>query len=129
MISELANIYGETNIGEDTKIGAFSDIGNCTIGKRCNIQTMVSIPRGTIIGDDVFIGPQVTICNDKYPPSKLVSPVIIKDHASIGGNVTILPGVTIGEYAIIGAGSVVTKNVPNSEVWYGNPAKRKIEQF
>ena len=124
MISPLSNIYGETVIGEGTKIGAFCDIGNCTIGMNCSIQTMVSIPRGTVIEDNVFLGPQVQICNDKYPPSDEVRGVIIKDNASIGGNATILPGITIGKGATVGAGSVVTKDVPDGETWCGNPARR-----
>ena len=124
MISPLSNIYGETVIGEGTKISAFCDIGNCTIGKNCSIQTMVSIPRGTVIGNNVFLGPQVQICNDKYPPSLKLSGVIIKDNASIGGNATILPGITIGKGATVGAGSVVTKDVPDGETWCGNPARR-----
>jgi len=128
MISPLANIYGTNLIGESTRIGAFCDIGNCIIGDRCNIQTMVSIPRGTVIEDDVFIGPQTTICNDKYPPSKINSPVTIKKGASIGGNCTILPGITIGEYAKIGGGSVVTKDIPDKVTAYGNPARIKEEE-
>jgi acetyltransferase-like isoleucine patch superfamily enzyme len=123
MISPLANIYGETEIGEGTRIGAFCDIGNCTIGKNCSIQTMVSIPRGTIIEDNVFIGPQVVITNDKHAPSNKWQGVKICSGASIGANSTILPGVEIGEYAVIGAGSVVTKNVKPKETWYGVPAQ------
>ena len=124
MISPLSNIYGTVSIGINTKIGAFSDIGNCTIGQQCNIQSSVTIPRGTVISDDVFIGPNTTICNDKYPPSDEVRGVIIKDKAAIGGNCTILPGVTIGKGATVGAGSVVTKDVPDGETWCGNPARR-----
>jgi acetyltransferase-like isoleucine patch superfamily enzyme len=124
MISPLSNIYGETVIGEGTKISAFCDIGNCTIGMNCSIQTMVSIPRGTVIEDNVFLGPQVQICNDKYPPSDEVRGVTIKHGAAVGGNCTILPGVTIGRYVIVGAGSVVTHDIPDGEIWCGNPARR-----
>lgn len=124
MISNWANLYGHYKIGEGTRIGAFCDIGNCTIGKNCLIQAMVSIPRGTIVEDDVFIGPQVAILNDKYPPSKENSPVTIKKGARVGGNSTILPGVVIGEGALVGGGSVVTKDVPAGETWCGNPARK-----
>jgi UDP-2-acetamido-3-amino-2,3-dideoxy-glucuronate N-acetyltransferase len=127
MDTPISNIYGENEIGEGTKIAALCDIGNCTIGKNCNIQTMVSIPKGTVIEDDVFIGPGVNILNDKYPPSygKHWHKVTIKKGASIGGNATILPGVTIGENAMVGAGSVVTKDVKKGATVYGNPAKLK----
>lgn len=123
-IYEPTNVYGDCEIGEGTQIAAFCDIGDCTIGKGCSIQTGVSIPRGTRVGNYVFLGPQVTICNDKYPPSKEIDAVTIEDNVSIGANSTILPGVTIGVGAMIGAGSVVTKNVPAAQVWCGNPARR-----
>lgn len=116
------NIY-DSEIGEGTRIGSYVEIAHSTIGKDCNIQAFVSIPNGTTIGDNVFIGPKSTICNDKHPPSSKLSPVTIEDRASIGGGVTILPGVTIGTGAKIGGGSVVTKNVPAGETWIGNPAR------
>jgi acetyltransferase-like isoleucine patch superfamily enzyme len=82
---------------------------------------------GITIEDDVFIGPNATFTNDKYPRSKVYPEefvqTVVKKRASIGANATILCGVTIGENAMIGAGSVVTRDVPDGELWYGNPAK------
>jgi len=122
MKSKYQNIYGSV-IGKGTKIGSYVEIAHSTVGKNCNIQAFVSISNGTVIEDDVFIAPGVRILNDKYPPSNTITPVTIKKGASIGGGAILLPGVTIGEYAMVGAGSVVTKDVPSKEVWYGNPAK------
>jgi len=118
------NIYDST-IGEGTKTGSYVEIANSTVGKNCNIQAFVSIPNMTKIGDDVFIGPGVRILNDKHPTttSTKLDPVVIKDGASIGGGAVILPGVTIGVEAKIGAGAVVTKDVPYGETWIGNPAR------
>jgi len=81
---------------------------------------------GTIIEDDVFLGPRVTTLNDKYPPQPKPKwqYVKIKKGASVGASSTILPGVTIGKNAIVGAGSVVTKDVPANETWVSNPAKK-----
>ena len=120
------NLWGDNQIGEGTRIGAYVEIGNAVIGKNCSIQAFCYICPGTVIGDDVFMGPRVTILNDKYPPSygKHWHPVTIKSGASIGGGTTILPGVTVGEKAIIGAGSVVTKDVPDGETWYGTAAHK-----
>jgi len=120
------NIWGETTIGEGTRIGAFVDIGEATIGKNCSIQSMVTIPPGTIIEDDVFIGPGVHIANDKNPKAHgvwVLLPTIIRRGASIGMGALIGPGLTIGEGAIIGMGAVVTRNVPAGETWAGNPAR------
>lgn len=122
-----ANLYGNPEIGGGTRIGAFCDIGPVKIGKNCSIQTMVSIPIGVTIEDEVFIGPQVVFTNDRFPPSTEFSQTIVKKGAAIGANATILPGITIGERALIGAGSVVTKDVPAGETWVGNPA-RNINQ-
>lgn len=133
-------------IGEGTKIWQYSIVlegakigSNCNINALCFIENDVVIGNnvtikcgvqlwdGTTIEDDVFIGPNATFTNDKYPRSKVYPKefirTIIKRKASIGANSTILCGITIGENAMIGAGSVVTKDVPDGELWYGNPAK------
>ncbi len=118
-------IGDDTNIGDGTTIGSFVDIGkHVTLGKNCNIQAHVTISNGCVLGDNVFIAPNTSLLNDKYPKSSLLTPPIIKDGAQIGGGVTILPNVTVGEKAIVGGGSVVTKDVPPKTVVAGCPAKR-----
>lgn len=118
-----------TKIGNGTLIGSFVDVGkNVTLGKNCNIQAHVTISNGCILGDNVFIAPNSSLLNDKYPKSSLLTPPVIKDDAAIGGGVTILPGVTVGERAVVGGGSVVTKDVPPRTVVAGCPAK-KIMSF
>jgi len=122
---ELVNLYG-CEIGDDTKIGAFVEIGKgVVIGKRCLIQAYVFLCDGVTIEDDVFVGPGVKFSNDKYPPSygKHWMPTKVYKGASIGLNCTIVCGVTIGKYAMIGAGAVVTKNIPPYAIAYGNPAR------
>jgi acetyltransferase-like isoleucine patch superfamily enzyme len=112
-----------TKIGDGTLIGSFCDIGkNVVIGKRCNIQAHVTISNGVVLGNDVFIAPNTSILNDKYPKSSFLSPPVIKEGVAIGGGVTVLPDVTVGEKAVIGGGSVVTKNVPPRTVSCGVPA-------
>ena len=146
-IHELANVLSK-RIGKHTKIWKFSVIlENAFIGENCNINCHTFIENDVIIGnnvtiksgvylwdgvrieDNVFIGPNVTFVNDKYPRSKQYlkefPKTLIKKGASIGANATILDGITIGEYALIGAGSVVTSNVPDYALVYGNPAKIK----
>ena len=126
---ELVNIYGST-IGADCNIGAFVEIRkNVIIGDRVRIQAFAFIPEGVIIGDDVFIGPHVCFTNDKFPDSISAKngkwqclPTLVQSGCSIGANATILPGITIGSKSIIGAGAVVTRNVPAGKVYYGNPA-------
>lgn len=121
---EDVNIYDPTicrarSIGKDTKIGAFCDIGkNVEIGKGCNIQAHVTISNGTKIGNGVFIAPGVQIYNDKYM-NGLLQPPIIEDYCRIGGGTKILPGVTIGKNAFIGADSLITKDVPAGMVVIG----------
>jgi UDP-2-acetamido-3-amino-2,3-dideoxy-glucuronate N-acetyltransferase len=113
-----------TKIGDGTLIGSFVDLGkNVILGKNCNIQAHVTISNGSILGDNVFIAPNTSLLNDKYPKSALLTPPVIKDGAQIGGGVTILPNVTIGEKAVIGGGSVVTKDVSPKTVVAGCPAK------
>lgn len=116
------------DIGDDTKIHKWAYIeGDVKIGHRCVIKPFTYIPDGTVIGNDVFIGMGVTICNDKHPiplnPGFILEGVVIHNGASIGANVTILPGVAIGVGATVGAGSVVTNDVPNHATVVGNPAK------
>lgn len=133
-------------IGEDTKIWQFCVVlGRAVIGKNCNINSHCFIENDVVLGDnvtvkcgvqlwdglrvgnDVFIGPNVTFTNDMYPRSKHYPPEFLKTTlergVSIGANATILCGITIGQYAMIGAGSVVTKDVPPYTLWYGNPAR------
>jgi acetyltransferase-like isoleucine patch superfamily enzyme len=96
------------------------------IGDNCKIKAFVFIPTGVTIEDDVFIGPNVTFTNDKYPKTRGVWELLeirIKKGASIGANAIILPGLTIGEYALVGAGSVVTKDVPDYATVSGSPAR------
>ncbi len=136
------------NIGNGTLIWQFCVIlEKASIGQNCNINFNVFVENDVIIGnnvtikpgvqiwdglrveDDVFIGPNVTFTNDLLPRSKQYPEKFIETHirkgASIGANATILAGVEIGEYAMIGAGSVITKNIPPYSLWYGNPAKHK----
>lgn len=125
-------IGDRTKIGEGTLIGSFVDLGKDVIlGKNCNIQAHVTISNGCILGDDVFIAPNSSLLNDKYPKSSFMTPPVIKDGARIGGGVTILPGVTVGEKAVVGGGSVVTKDVQPNTVVAGCPAKKvmTLEQF
>lgn len=117
-------IGDNAKIGDRTVIGSFCDIGkNAVIGKDCNVQAHVTISNECILGDQVFIAPNTSLLNDKYPLSGKLAPVIIKSRAIIGGGVTILPGVTIEEDSVVGGGSVVTKDVPAKTVVVGVPAK------
>jgi UDP-2-acetamido-3-amino-2,3-dideoxy-glucuronate N-acetyltransferase len=115
-------------IGADCNICAQSLIeGDVVMGDRVTVKSGVQIWDGSVIGDDVFIGPNATFSNDLYPRSKRYPTqfkgVTIHSGASIGANATLLPGITIGERAMVGAGAVVTKNVPARAVVVGNPAK------
>jgi acetyltransferase-like isoleucine patch superfamily enzyme len=118
-------VIGEkTKIGDETRIGSFCDIGKkVVIGSNCIIQAHVTISNECILGDNVFIGPNSSLLNDKFPHSKCLTPSIIKNNVVIGGCVTILPNVTVHENSIIAAGSVVTKDVPSETVVKGVPAK------
>ncbi len=139
----FVNLYG-CEIGDNTKIGTFVEIQkNVKIGKNCKISTHTFICEGVTVEDNVFIGHNVTFINDKYPRATnpddsmqtekdwKVVPTLIKKGASIGSSATILCGVTIGENAIVGAGSVVTKDVPNNTIVAGVPARviRKIRKL
>ncbi|MDH5689920.1 MAG: N-acetyltransferase [Candidatus Bathyarchaeota archaeon] len=117
-------IGDNTKIGDGTRIGSFCDIGkNIIIGKNCIIQAHVTISNECKLGDNVFIGPNSSLLNDKFPHSRCLTPSIIKDNVVIGGCVTILPNVTVGENSVIAAGSVVTKDIPPETVIKGMPAK------
>lgn len=123
-------VFPKAVIGNDCNICANVLIENdVTIGDRVTIKSGVQIWDGVHLEDDVFIGPNVTFTNDLVPRSKQYpkeyAKTFIKKGASIGANSTIVAGHTIGEYALIGAGSVVTKDIPAYTVWYGNPAVYK----
>jgi acetyltransferase-like isoleucine patch superfamily enzyme len=134
-IFDFVNLYG-CEIGDYSKIGTFVEIQkNTTVGKNCKISTHTFICEGVHIGDNVFVGHNVTFINDKYPRSvnedgsmqseadwKVVE-TFVKNGASIGSSATILCGVTIGENAIVGAGAVVTKDVPANSIAAGVPAR------
>ena len=125
-IHDQVNIY-KCRIGRNCKIEAYVYIeGGVVIGDNCKIKPFVFIPTGVMMEDDVFIGPNVTFTNDKYPRArgdwKLLQ-TRVKRGASIGANCVILPGVTIGEKALVGAGSVITSHVPDNAVVAGNPAQ------
>jgi len=133
--SKFINIYG-CEIGDETKIGAFVEIQkNAIVGKRCKISSHTFICEGVTIEDNVFIGHNVTFVNDTYPRATTangglqtekdwkVERTVVKKGASIGSGVTILANVVIGEGALVGAGSVVTKDVPPYGVVVGNPAR------
>ena len=122
-------ILEDAQIGENCNISAHSFIENdVLIGNNVTIKCGVYIWDGLTIEDDVFIGPNVTFTNDKYPRSKVYpdqfTRTLVKRGASIGANATVLCGITIGENSLIGAGSVITRDVPPNTVWYGNPAQQ-----
>lgn len=152
MIHPLSDIQTK-NIGSNTNIWQYVVIlPEATIGSGCNINCHCFVENKVVVGnnvtlkcgvylwdgirieDNVFVGPNVTFTNDKYPQSKKYpdkfQEILIKEGASIGAGATILGGVTIGRFAMIGAGSVVTRNVPDNELWVGNPARfvRKINR-
>jgi UDP-2-acetamido-3-amino-2,3-dideoxy-glucuronate N-acetyltransferase len=127
------NIYLSAKIGKMTSVGMFAEIGeNVVIGERCRIGAFAFIPKGITIGNDVFIAPHVMFCNDDFPRAKnsfsgkwVCLETIVEDGASIGANSTILPGIRIGKYAMIGAGSVVTDDVEDCSVVYGSHAQKQ----
>lgn len=122
----LSYISPDVVIGEDCVIHPHVDIyAGVKIGNNVKIQAQVFIPSGVTIEDNVFVGPGVTFTNDKNPPSHGQGwlPTLVRRNASIGARAVILPGITIGEGARIGAGSVVTKSVPDNVTVCGNPAR------
>jgi UDP-2-acetamido-3-amino-2,3-dideoxy-glucuronate N-acetyltransferase len=133
--SKFINLYG-CSIGDNTKIGAFVEVQKKSrIGKNCKISSHTFICEGVTIEDHVFVGHNVTFINDTYPRATnplgelqteadwKAEPTLVKEGASIGSGSTILSNVTIGEKAIVGAGSVVTRNVPPHAIVAGSPAK------
>ena len=134
-IWQFCVVLPKAQIGENCNICSHCFIENeAVIGNNVTIKNGVQIWDGVTIEDNVFVGPNVTFTNDLYPRSKQhpaeYAKTLLKKGCSIGANSTIVCGVTIGENAMIGAGSVVTKDVPAGELWLGNPAKfvRKIEK-
>lgn len=134
-LSQFINLYG-CEIGDETKIGAFVEIQkNASVGKRCKISSHTFVCEGVTIEDHVFIGHGVTFINDSFPRATTASgdlqtqadwkvePTLVKKGASIGSGATILANVVIGERAIVGAGSMVTRDVPAGAIVAGNPAR------
>jgi acetyltransferase-like isoleucine patch superfamily enzyme len=134
-LAKFINLYG-CEVGDETKIGTFVEIQkNARVGRRCKISSHTFICEGVTIEDHVFIGHGVTFINDSYPRATTatgelqtakdwtVEPTLVRQGASIGSGATILAGVVIGEQAIVGAGSVVTRDVPANAIVTGNPAR------
>ncbi|HTE84568.1 MAG TPA: acyltransferase [Dehalococcoidia bacterium] len=131
---DLVNLYG-CSVGSETLVGAFVEIQkNTTVGRRCKVSTHSFICEGVTIEDDVFVGHGVMFINDRYPRSTSqgrpqtdsdweVVPTLVKRGASIGSGAVIMCGVTIGEHAMVGAGAVVTHDVPNGATVTGVPAR------
>jgi len=134
-LAKFINLYG-CEVGDNTKIGAFVEIQkNARVGKNCKISSHTFICEGVPIEDDVFVGHGVTFINDSYPRATTngqlqteqdwkVETTVVKRGVSIGSAATILANVTIGENALIGAGSVVTRDVPANTIVAGNPARQ-----
>jgi UDP-2-acetamido-3-amino-2,3-dideoxy-glucuronate N-acetyltransferase len=125
VVHDQVNLYG-CKIGKNCKIDAFVYVEEgVVIGDNCKIRPFVFIPTGVTIESDVFIGPNVTFTNDLYPKVKGEWTLVktqVKSGASLGANSVILPGLVIGKQALVGAGAVVTKDVPDKAIVAGNPA-------
>lgn len=132
---DQVNLYG-CSIGDNSKVGSFVEIRRgVSVGKNCKIQAFAFIPEGVTVEDGVFIGPHACFTNDIYPAAInpdgslknpddwQVSKTLVKTGAAIGANATILCGITVGAHALIGAGAVVLKDVPDYAVVAGNPAR------
>ena len=141
-IFDFVNLYG-CDIGDGTKVGTFVEIQKgVKIGRNCKISSHTFVCEGVTIEDNVFVGHNVTFTNDVYPRATtengdlqteddwICVPTLVKKGASIGSSATLLPGITIGEKAIVGAGSVVTNDVPPGTIVAGSPAKvlRRIKE-
>lgn len=141
-IFDFVNLYG-CKVGDNTKIGTFVEIQRGSrIGRSCKISSHTFICEGVTIEDGVFVGHNVTFTNDRFPRATADDgrlqtqddwtcvPTIVKQGASIGSSTTLLCGITVGENAVVGAGSVVTRDVPADTVVAGNPARilRKINK-
>ncbi len=125
VIWHMVYIGKDTQIGDNTSIGSLVHIDRFVkIGINCRIQGMVYIASNSIIGNNVFLGPACVTLNDPYPLAKPWIGPTIEDDVIIGGNVTILPAVKIGKGAVVGAGAIVTKDVPAGTVVVGNPARK-----
>ena len=135
IVYDFVNLYG-CEIGDDSKIGTFVEIQKgSTVGKNCKISSHSFICEGVTIEDNVFIGHNVTFINDRFPRATTEEgkiqtdkdwhciQTLVKRSASIGSSATILCGITVGENSIIGAGSMVTKDIPPNTIVAGNPAK------
>lgn len=126
IVRDFVNLYG-CKIGRGCRIAAYVEIQRgVTIGDRCKVEAFAFIPSGVTVEDEVFIGPHACFTNDRVPKAVgdwEVTPTLVKKGASIGANATIICGVTIGENALIGAGAVVTKDVPANAVVAGCPAR------
>lgn len=134
-IFSFTNLYG-CEIGDETKIGTFVEIQKgVRIGRRCKISSHTFICEGVTLEDEVFVGHNVTFINDLFPRATTADgrlqteadwhcrPTLVRRGASIGSGATLLAGITVGEYALVGAGSVVTRDVPPHTVVAGNPAR------
>ncbi len=134
VLREPCNLFG-CEIGDNTSVGAFAEIGRgVKVGRNCKIGAFAFVPEGVVIEDEVFVGPHACFTNDKLPRAARegrllrrgewkLEKTLVRKGASIGANATILCGTTIGERAIVGAGAVVTEDVPGHKIVAGNPAR------
>jgi len=123
-----ALVRADTDIGDDVLVGTGTVVdGQATIGSHVSLQTGVYVPQKTEIGDNVFLGPHAVVTNDPFPirSGSRIEPTTIEDHVSIGGNATVLPGVTVGEGSFVAAGAVVTEDIPRETLAVGVPATHR----
>ena len=126
---DAPTIEAGATIGKGTRVGQNTYVGmNARIGEDCRIMQHVTICKDAIIGDEVFIGPNSSLLNDKFPPTQISQPPVVKSHAVIGGGCTVNPGVIIGFRSGVGAASNVIRDIPDGEVWCGNPASFHMTQ-